>query len=279
MQTRAWPFLAALLLLPAVVLADELIQEVRGRLVAVDPSNGARGEFRIESRRATSSSREGLWMSASRLGVRPDADGDAAEYRAVLLDSGGTLSADFGAARLDRSGRAFLRFDTRWDEYPAGVTTLRAFGGGTFELRREGSAVLRGAIPEFVELGEQGSAVSTAFFHGRSRLQATINGGSGRGDVDARAWSGRKRGEQRLRIGFRQVGTLGNPFTVVALDGAGGSTTLGEVVTRGRSGTGVLDLTGSDIPGGGILGLSGQSVEVRNSAGTVVLTGTFPTVP
>jgi hypothetical protein len=287
MRTRKWSLGAAALgcavFVTTALTADELRQEVRGRLVAVDTSSGARGDFRIESRRRTGRVEETIMLHASRLGAAVDTvTGNRPEYHAVLIDAAATTTADFGAVRLNRGGRVEFRFKSPHDSFPAGATTVTAFGGGTFELQRDGAAVLRGSIPAFVNIGDQGSDVSRASFHGNSRLSATINGGSARGNVDVHASSDKKRGDQRLRISVQRVGSLGSPFTVVAIDAALVETTLGTITTRGRSGEGSLTFDthkGDTVPGGGILGLSGQTIEVRNNAGTAVLTGTLPTVP
>jgi hypothetical protein len=285
MKNRPWSLglaLAVALLASKALVADEFDEGVRGRLASVNVAYGARGEFHLDVRRRDRSNSETILMNAGRVGTAPDVGGAPAEYHAVLIDSSGSNAVDFGAARLDRGGHANFRFDSRRDDYPAGVSTITAFGGGTFELRRDGAAVLRGDVPQFVGLGDQSVADSFASFHGASRLAATIDGGAGRGAVDVRAMNSPNHVAQRLRISVRLLGTLGNPFSVVAIDGSNAETALGTIRTHGRGGEGSLTFDtrrAGTIPGGGILALAGQRIEVRNSAGTTVLTGAIPSIP
>ncbi|NUN53793.1 MAG: hypothetical protein HUU06_13555 [Planctomycetaceae bacterium] len=53
------------------------------------------------------------------------------------------------------------------------------------------------------------------------------------------------------------------------------------MTVRTRYGVAVLRLStkrGEEIPGGGVLALAGQDVEVRAADGTVLLTGVFPSL-
>ena len=273
---------AALLCVPAVVRADELDQSVRGRVTAVDTSSGARGEFRLDVRLHNTKTTETLTFRGDRLGALPDALGHVPVYHVVLIDAGATTTADFGATRLSRGGHAGLHFDSRHTDFPGGVATLTQFGGGTFELQRDGAAVLRGSIPTFVGLTGKSAPGAVATFHGNSRLGPTASGGAGRGTIDAFASNGPHRVVQRLRIAVRILGTIANPFSVVAIDSLGAETPLGTITTRGSHGDGALTFDtrrGANIPTGDLAGLSGMKIEVRNGAGTAVLTGNFPSVP
>ncbi len=285
MKTREWilaTVVGGALIATSGARADDLEQQVDGKLVAVDTSSGARGQFRLDSHHRTAGSNETINMNASRLGALPDATGHRPVYHVFLIDSTGATATDFGAARLNKGGESQFRFDSRFDDYPSGVTTITAYGGGTFELRRDGAAVLRGSIPAFVGLTDQSTKNSRASYTGNTKLTATINGGGGRGTIQVGVHNEPKHVQQRLRIDVRAIGTLGNPFTVVALDGHGGEATLGTITTNRGAGNGALTLDthkGDTIPGGGIVALMGQTIEVRNSQGVAVLTGTFPTAP
>jgi hypothetical protein len=286
MKTRKW-FLGAATAAAAFVVAaahaDQLDQQVRGKLAAVDVTSGARGDFRMDTvSRTNGGGRETIVMNASRLGATKDAQGNLPVYHAVLIDSAGTTTADFGAVRLNGNGQSYFRFDNRFDDYPSGVTTITAFGGGKFELQHEGSAVLRGDIHAFVGLTDQAVKDARAHFRGNANMHATINGGAGRGRIDADMQNDPKHVTQRLHVDIKMVGKLGNPFSVVALDVGGAEVVLGTIKTHGRSGEGSLKFEsrhGDTIPGGGIPALLGKTIEVRNSQGTAVLTGVFPSVP
>jgi hypothetical protein len=273
---------AVLVLVSAAVAADEYDQTVRGKVAAVDTSSGARGDFRLDVRVHDGKKVEKLDFRGSRLGALPDLQGHRPVYHVVLIDSGATKTADFGAVHLSNGGSASLHFDSRRGGFPSGVTTLTSFGGGKLELQRDGAAVLRGDVPVFVGLRDQQVPGSTAMFHGKSRLGPTPGGGAARGLIDADASNGPNRSVQRLRIAVRYMGTIANPFTVVAIDGALTETTLGTITTRGAYGSGELKFDtrhGASIPTGSLAGLSGMTIEVRNSSGVAILSGNFPPVP
>ena len=286
MKTREWLLgaaTAAAVMVVGVAYADQLDQQVRGKLAAVDVTSGARGDFRMDTvARTNDNDREVVVMNARRLGATPDSGGQLPSYHVVLIDAGATTTTDFGPVRLNRAGQAYFRFDSRFDDFPAGVTTITAYGGGTFELQHEGTAVLRGAIHAFVGLTGVASKEARAHFHGKSKMQATINGGAGRGKIDADMHNEPNHLKQRLHIDIKMVGKVGSPFSVVALDVGGAEVVLGTISTHGKSGQGSLKFEsrhGDVIPGGGIPALLGKTVEVRNSQGTAVLTGVFPSIP
>jgi hypothetical protein len=286
MKARKW-FLgvatAGVAVVVGVAHADQLDQQIKGKLTAVDVTSGARGEFRMDTvARTNGNGREVVVMNARRLGATPDAGGQLPSYHVVLIDAAATTTTDFGAVRLNRAGQAYFRFDSRFDDYPAGVTTITAYGGGTFELQHEGTAVLRGDIHSFVGLTQEASKDARAHFHGNSRMHATINGGAGRGKIDADMHNEPNHVTQRLRVDIQMVGKLGSPFSIVALDVGGAEVVLGTITTHGRSGQGSLmfhSRRGDVIPGGGIPALLGKTIEVRNSQGTAVVTGVFPSIP
>ena len=270
----------AALVSPSAARADTLDQTVRGRALAVDAGSKARGEFRIESRRTDKETRETIGFTASKLDATLDGLGHLPAYHAVLVDATGATSADFGLVKIDKGGHAWFRFDSRFDAYPVGVSTLADFGGGKFELQKSGAAVLRGTIPAFAALGAPRTADSWTFYRGTSKLVATVNGGAGRGALVAEATAEPHRTSESVRIDVRLLGTAGNPFTVVAIDSKSVETTLGTITTKGGLGSGKLFLSAKNgtIAGGGVLALSDERIEIRNAVGTPVLTGTFPTV-
>jgi len=286
MKTREWLLgaaTAAAVMVVGVAYADQLEQQVKGKLAAVDVTSGARGEFRMDTMaRTNGAGREVVVMNARRLGATADSGGQLPSYHVVLIDAGATTTTDFGPVRLNHAGQAYFRFDSRFDDFPAGVTTITAYGGGTFELQHEGTAVLRGDIHAFVGLTEQASKDARAHFHGGSRMHATINGGAGRGHIEADMHNEPNQVSQRLRVDIQMVGKLGSPFSVVALDVGGAEVVLGTITTHGRSGQGSLmfhSRRGDVVPGGGIPALLGKTIEVRNSQGTAVVTGVFPSIP
>lgn len=260
--------------------ADESRQEVHGTLESTNVAYGAHGDFHVESDAHDSVTVETLRMDASGLGVRPDADGTPAAYHVVLVPSSGPPGADFGTAELGPDGHVRFRFDGRFDAYPSGVTTLTSFGGGTFEVRRDDVAVLSGAIPQFPP--PPSPPPPGMKFHGKADLTATLSGAGAFGRIDVHVDGDGKHPGAQIKITAHVIGTLGAPFTVVAVAGGGAETTLGALKMHGRSGDGDLTLDtrhGGVIPGGGVAGLSGETIEVRNSLGVAVLTGVFPTVP
>jgi hypothetical protein len=286
MRHRNWllgSVAAALVVVPAALgVADVFVQVVRGRATAVDTTSGARGDWRMVVSDVNGQTDETLVFKGVRLGATPDAQGHLPAYHVVLVNAGGTTTADFGAARISRGGAAGLRFDSKHDSYPAGVTTLTAFGGGTFELQLNSAAVLRGTIPAFAGVSGTSSKDSFSLYHATSSLTPTASGGAARGTISAEAADGPVRSFQRLRIAVKLLGTTANPFTVVAIDASNVVTTLGTITTHGHNGEGVLSFDtrhGDTLPGGGLSGLSGQTIEVRNNANVAVISGKFPTVP
>ncbi len=284
MTYRSWMLVAPLgaaFLCTAALSDPGHDEDVHGALVAADPTSPAKGQFRIAVHGRDAAVSETIDMNASRLGAMPDATGAPPVYDVVLVGTSGTPTADFGPVRLNRGGEAKFHFDSRTDSYPSGVTTVTAFGGGTFEVRHDATVVLTGAIPPFPAPPPARPGPKSTL-HADSDLSATINGGAGRGHVEADEVDDAKGTEQRLRIQIQFIGTLGNPFTVTATSSAGVVTTLGTITTKGPMGDGGLTFDtrrGDTIPDGGISALSGQTIDVKNDAGTIVITGTFPTIP
>lgn len=269
----------------AVTQAGVVRQFVHGRLAAVDELSASRGKFRLVSQaRDNGDAREAIEVACGPMDVERDDEGGRPEYRLVLTSSDGGTTADFGSFVLARRGRAGFRWSTRFDTYPDGVTTITAFSGGTIEVRRDGEAVLTGEVPTFRGPGDENDEGTGARGVRRdaSRLRPTEAGGRAHGGIEAR-YANTPRGEnEQVRVQAVNLSRDGSPYAVVCIDGSSNETTLGEMSPRGRFGEARLALDtrdGDEIPGGGgVTGLSEQTVEVRDVNGTVVLTGPFPTM-
>lgn len=283
MRTRfgAW-CAAAAVILPAAALGGVVRQHVHGRLVPTDETSRARGVFHLLSQeRDDGTVREAIEVACQRLDAARDDEGNRPEYRLFLTTSDDATTADFGAFVLTRSGRAGYRWSSRRDAYPDGVETITAFGGGTIEVRRGDDVVLTASVPEFLAPDDDNGEGSGARGVRRdaSRLRPAETDSRAHGWIEAR-YANTPRGEnEQVRLRVQGLSRDGAPYAVVCVDAALAETELGEITPRGRFGEArlVLDTRdGAEIPGGGVLALSGQDVEVRDAEGTVVLTGTFP---
>ena len=68
-------------------------------------------------------------------------------------------------------------------------------------------------------------------------------------------------------------------YDAVAIDDDDNETEIGSFRAISRSGVGVLSMDsrqGTEIPGGGVIDLGGQKLEIRDGDGNVVLKGRFP---
>jgi hypothetical protein len=104
---------------------------------------------------------------------------------------------------------------------------------------------------------------------------------AGRGQMFARRLNLAGGVREDFRVMCRRM-TNAATYTVVAIAADATETTLGTFTTSDPLGIGGFRLAtakGDTIPGGGVLSLSGQTVEVRDSGGVAVLTGAFPTIP
>lgn len=276
MRIRTWTVAAlALLAIPLVAGAGVVRSAVHGRLAAVAQGGTESGRFRlIVGDRSNSSHIEKIEAEARQLD-------STIEYHVFLVKSGGTDAADFGAMHVGPHGHAGLRFTTRLTSLPSGVTTISDYAGGTVEVRDGSTAVLSGTVPNFIGLTDPGSHGSAAFGHDRQRLTAVDTSFRGRGVIIARRQNlpGGVREEMRVTCGRMDSGAT---YTAVIIATDLSETSLGTFTTSDPLGLGGFRLAtarGDTIPGGSILDLAGQTVEVRDSGGTAVLRGTFPTLP
>ena len=271
---------AATLSLAALSEAGFARQTVHGKLAAVATDGTAKGAFRLTSRtHERGSVVDRIEVDCRKLDTTK-VDDAMPEYHLWLTTSDAGTSADFGALRLSEKGRGVFRFSTRFDAFPDGVDAVATFGGGTIEIRNGDTSVLTGSIPSFTKAGDGGKGTSVAL-HDVSRLKPPTNG-RGRGAIEARYASNPRGTNEQIRIQISGLSSDAAPYTVVAIADDAAETTLAELTPHGRFGEDreVIDTrSGAEIPGGGgVAGLSEQSVEVRDKDGTVVLSGAFPTI-
>jgi len=276
MSIRNWIVAAvALVALPLVAGAGVVRSAVHGKLDPVTQGGAERGRFRlVVGDRSNSSHIEKVEVDARHLD-------STLEYHVFLVKTGGTDAADFGAMRINAGGHAGLRFTTRLTTLPSGVTTISDYAGGTVEVRDGSTAVLSGTVPSFIGLTDDGSHGAAAFGRDSSRLAAVDASFRGRGQMTARRQNlpGGVREEFRLTCGRMSTATT---YSVVVIAADTTETTLGTFTTSDPLGLGGFRLAtakGDTIPGGGVLGLAGLTVEVRDSGNSAVLRGTFPTIP
>ena len=266
---------ALVLSLPLVAGAGLTLRTVHGRMESVsDAGRGQGGFWMVVGDRTGGGHAERIVAGASHL--EP-----STEYRVVLLKPNGAGEADFGALRTGMWGAGAFRFDTRFSSLPDGVDTITDYGGGTIELRDGASAVLTGDIPDFVALGSGGGPSAAAIGYDRSTLHAVGQSSTGKGKMFARRVDLSIGGFEELRVFCWRLSPA-TTYTVVATGGGSGDTEIGTFTTLGFVGFGGFRLAtarGDTIPGGGVLDLAGRDVEVRDADGTVVLAGTFPTIP
>lgn len=258
-------------------------QGVRGRLAASDSESDAAGSFRLRIRsRRSGAVTENVEVDARGLDATKAEDGSLPEYRVWLVTSDASAEGDFGAMRLSGRGRARLRWNSRRDAYPEGVTGLDGFGGGKVEVRLGDTVVLSGDAPSFLDSDDdngQGSGAATVS-RASSRLRAA-DGVRAQGYVEARYANRPRVVRQTIRVAAVLLDRAAGPYTVVLIDDAAAETELGSLEPHGRLGQArlVLDTEDGDaVPGDDVRALGGQTVEVRDSGGSVVLSGTFPTL-
>jgi hypothetical protein len=276
MSIRNWIVAAlALVALPLVAGAGVVLNAVHGKLDPVTQGGAERGRFRlVVGDRSNGSHIEKVEVDARHLDT-------TLEYHVFLVKSGGTDAADFGAMRLTPSGHGGLRFTTRLTSLPSGVTTVSDYAGGTVEVRDGANAVLTGTVPSFVDLTGGGSHGAASFGHDASRLTAVDPSFHGRGQMMARRQNlpGGVREEFRLTCARMDAGAT---YTAVIIAADTTETTLGTFTTSSPLGLGGFRLAtahGDTIPGGSVLDLAGETVEVRDAGNAAVLRGTFPSIP
>ncbi len=263
----------ATLAVPLVAVAGVTRHAVRGNMQPVTEGGAERGRFRLlVGERSNGAAFERIEAATRSLD-------STTEYHLFLVKTGGTDAADFGALRVGPRGFGGFRFDTRFASLPSNVTTISDYGGGTIEIRAGDTAVLTGAVPEFIDIGDGSGSGAAAFGHDREALRPVDESFAGRGVILAR--------RQDLPRGVREEMTVkcarmssGATYTVVAIATDTTETELGTFTTSNPLGIGGFRLRtahGDTIPGGSVLDLAGLSVEVRDSGGVAVLAGTFPT--
>ncbi len=277
--------LSVVLLGAAAASAAITVQSVRGKLTSSDDEADEKGKFKIRAAERGEESREGIRVRAVKLDATADDAGDLPVYDLWLVDSTGDTEADFGDLDLRESGRARFRFSSKTTSLPAGVDAIRDFGGGTIEIRdADGVVVISDDIPDFIGLDDENSEGSGAGARGRDkeRLTRPIDAeGESKGAIKAHVANTPNGVFERLTVSVKGLASADGAYDVVAIDGDGDETVLGEIETVTRAGVGVLRLQerdDEDIPGGGIDVLAGFDVEVRNADGDVVLSGVYPTI-
>jgi hypothetical protein len=264
------------------VRATTFHYHAHGRMSTAEPSR-TKGVFRLSSQRDTEKDRvkEALFAEAKKLDTTKDDQGNPPDYHLWLVKQDGAES-DFGYMFLNRGGNGRFRFDSKRDLFPEGVTTLTAFGGGKIQVRTGDTVVLEGTVPAFAGPGDEPSPGADTRIFGKSRLTPTAEDSRARGEIQALFHSNSRRAHEAVTVRCQGLSGDLSPYSVVAI---AADTTVTELftglLTRNRRGDirATLDtLHGHTIPGGGILGLSEQTIEVRDKDGNAVLTGAFPDV-
>lgn len=267
----------------SMVEAGIVRQTVHGRLPAVDSESRAKGVFTLTSIAADNgNTRESISVDALRLDATADGQGNLPDYHLVLKTLDGAES-DFGSLRINARGRAHFAFNSRANTYPDGVTTITTFSDGAIEVRLDGTAVLSGLVPTFRNPGDTNGGGSGA--HGvrrdTHRLTPVTTPSRLRCFLEARYASTPGGTNEQIKVECEGLSRDAAPYTLVAIDGSSNETQLFELSPHGRfrQDRGVIDTrNGDSIPGDSVTALSEQSVELRDKDGTVVMTGTFPTI-
>lgn len=268
---------------PADAMPREVVRQVvHGRLLPTDAESDAYGKFRLKVKKRGEAQREFLYVDAWGLDARRDDAGNIPDYHVFLVLADGSSEADFGEMRLSARGYARLRWHSARDARPEDASELTAYAGGTVEVRLGDAVILTGDIPEFLDLMDDnapGSGASVVVSE-IARLHATEDGGRGRGIVQALAASLPRGRHEALKVFcWNLLARRGDELAVVCVDADGNETRIGTMIVRTRARIGALKLStraGDEIPGGGVLALGGQTVEVRDADGVVHLTGVFP---
>jgi hypothetical protein len=260
-------------------------RRVSGDLVGVDRPRRSPGHFVLDAtRRGTGVHVNRVVVVSPRLSSVPNAAGQKPDYRVWLVNQAGNRQVDLGTMELELRYGAWLRRDSRLAPLPGNIVTLEEFGDGRLEVRQGSVVRLRGHVLPFRGVDEPGILGRSALARGTEELGATGEGGAARGLVRAAVvvWP-----ERRVeRFGVRVVGldSARSPYALTAVHVSGTRTELGSFAShsgRGPFSAGRLSVSTrrrQALPGGSVLWLSGQSLEVRDAAGALVLTGTFPTL-
>jgi len=273
---------ASLLLASGTAEAGTLTkQAVGGRLDPVDDTSDDTGRFKMLVKTRGAAVRETLYLDARHLDTTRDDEGNLPSYHAWVVNADGSASADFGEAFLNARGRAKLRAKSWKGGFPEELASLKDFAGGVVELRLGDTVLLRGDIPEFLGIGDENEPGSHSRVKaiGIKRLRSTPEGDGARGWIGALKVNRPTLQVEALWVECLRLGERGDVFTVVAIAEDGTETTLGTMTSRTRFEYAAMRLStrrGDTIPGGGVLALGGQSVEVRDADGVAHLVGRFP---
>jgi hypothetical protein len=245
------------------------VKQVRGELTAADDSS-ATGRFALTAITSGDRGAEKLLVFASGL--------DAPVACEVVLGEDVQTGTPFGELVFRGSrGAGIFRFSSLRDEYPDDETRLSDFSGGKIFVVADGSAVLEGVIPEFVDPdGDDAAEDSFAVGAGLGALTPPEEFAvDAVGMVSALAVNVYGRARERLAI--RTIGLDRGAEYGVYLTGDE-ETLLGSFAPRGFLGVGslVLDTGKGDTLPAHLGGLVGVGIEVRDEEGTVVLAGSVP---
>lgn len=176
---------------------------------------------------------------------------------------------------------ATLSLDSDRAPLPGSITRWSEFDGGRIEVRRGGTVMLRGAITIFRAASERVEDAGWARSRATVELTPTAAGGDARALLTASVLTKPRRREQEIRFRALDLPESGMPYTVATVEPDGVRHELAVMYVRAPAGSGAFRLStrrGQPTPPGGVLGQAGLTVEVTNASGTVVLTGTFPTL-
>jgi len=260
--------------------AGTTVQVVRGKLAATATDGTTTGGFRLVDVEHNGATFQNLFVLAGGL----DSGGATDATFEVVLDNG-TTQADLGPLHLfgRTKTRGWLRFDTRKDTLPAGVTDLSTFSGGTLHVQLAGADVATAPIAAFV--GPEGpppsaDTPSSAVAFGYGSVILGDPSWKGAGPVaKVQAFAGNGSGGVVQAIGVAGLRFAAGTYTVV-LTGAS-EDVVGTFTAGGFFGWGGLVLNtrnGDVIPGGSVSALAGRGVEIRDATGAAVLTGVFPSL-
>ncbi|MCU0726794.1 MAG: hypothetical protein MUE73_13570 [Planctomycetes bacterium] len=268
------PFVLSLAVVAALVCPVEAagltIQRVRGELASTEDGSSATGRFALTV--VTSGDRGAGKLLVFAGGL------DAGNVCEVVLGEDVDTGTPFGELEFRGSrGFATFRFSSLRDSWPEGVTSLADFSGQKLFVVSDGSPVLEGAIPDFVD-PDGGDAEEGTFAVGAGLGALTPPADSGIdavGAVSALAVNLFERARERLA--FRVIGLDRGAEYAVWLTGDE-ETELGSFTARGFLGLGslVLDTGRGDTLPGHLGGLAGAGLEVRDADGSVVLAGSIP---
>jgi hypothetical protein len=176
---------------------------------------------------------------------------------------------------------ATLSLDSRRAPIPGNIVRWSEFDGGTVEIRRGGTVFFRGSITIFRSASERVEDAGWARSRSTVELVATASGGDARALLTASVLTRPHSREQEIRVRAFDLDKNAGPYVVATVEPDGVRHELGTFDVRGKATAGGFRLTtrrGDRTPPGGVLGQAGRPVEVTDAGGTVVLTGTFPTL-